>query len=348
MDIREAAALYTRQGFLAPFPLPAGEKMPPPAGVTGNIPPVCRDDVVAAWSGVTRANLAVRAQVSVNKDFEIIALDVDDYDDKAGLAGLKALVKRLGPLDLKNIPRSSSRGPNNASGQYFFKVPKNIKWNRQACPDVDIVQLTHRYSVVYPSVVADSATGEQRMYNWYLGREVTEIPHVDSLPELPDRWVQHLTRSHGVEYRQGDSVRLDEAMAWLKTVPGWDAPVSRVLSSYLDHKLPELPGGAHDTMLAVVTYLVKSATEGHTGLEEALQRAEQAFLDEFASRSHSRLGRDGATQEFWSIVCSIVGGVKAEVDSGTREFRPVIEEVDLDSLPPMPNWSALFKEQADK
>lgn len=342
MDIRKVAAQYTRKGYLAPFPLPAGEKMPPPVGVTGNIPPVCRDDIVAAWSGVTQANLAVRAQVSVDKDFEIIALDVDDYDDKAGLAGLSALAQRLGPLDLKNIPRSSRRGPNNASGQYLFKVPKNIKWARQACLDVDIVQLTHRYSVVWPSEV------DGKQYNWYVGREVTSVPHVDSLPELPERWVQHLTRSHGVEYRQGDSVRLDEAMAWLKTVPGWDAPISRVLASYLDHKLPDLSGGAHDTMLAVVTYLVKSATEGHAGLEEALQRAEQAFLDEFASRSRSRLGREGAIHEFWSIVCSIVGGVKAEVDSGKREFRPVIREVDLDSLPPMPNWSALFKEQADR
>lgn len=337
MDIRNAAALYIKMGYQVPIPLPAGEKKPPARGLSGNIPYVHREQIASAWAGVTEGNLALRMQAPLDRDYDIIAVDVDHYDEKKGYSNLRRLERTLGPLDLKNIPRSSRRGANNPSGQYFFRVPKNIKWNRQACLDVDVVQLTHRYSVVWPSEV------DGKQYNWLVGHEVTSVPHVDSLPELPERWVAHLTRSHGVEFRQGDSVRLDEAMAWLRTVPGWDAPVSRVLSSYLDHKLSELPGGAHDTALAVVTYLVKSATEGHAGLEEALQRAEQAFLDEFASRSRSRLGRDGATHEFWSIVCSIVGGVKAEVDSGTREFRPVLREVDLDSLPPMPNWSEILR-----
>lgn len=344
---------YTRKGFLAPIPLPAGEKFPPPAGMTGNIPPICKDKVKEAWSkvidsGDSEANLALRAQAPDDKDYEIIALDIDHYGEKAGLAGLKALVKRLGPLGLKDIPRSSSRGPNSPSGQYFFKVPKGIKWNRQACPDVDIVQLTHRYSVVWPSRVSDPTTGEDRVYCWFQGSEVVEIPHVDSLPWLPEAWVSHLTRRHGVEYRQGDSLRLAEAMKFLEGLPGWEAPISRVFDSYLDSRLPELSNGAHDTALAVVTYLMKAATEGQAGLGEALQRSEAEFLEEFLARPNSRLGREGALQEFWSIVCSIAGDLKNEIDSGKREVLPLRVEIDPSQASGIPSLQDLFAQRRAK
>lgn len=346
----EAVVEYSRKGFTAPIPLPAGSKFPPPAGLTGNIPPVCKDKVTGVWSkvidsGATEANVALRAQAPDDKDFEIIALDVDHYGEKAGLDGLRVLSKRLGSLGLAKAYRSSSRGPNSPSGQYFFRVPKGIKWARQACPDVDIVQLTHRYSVVWPSRVSDSTTGEERRYTWLRGNEVVEVPHVDDLPELPEAWVQHLTRRHGVEYRQGDTLRLAETMAFLETLPGWEDPISRTFSSYLDNKLPELSGGAHDTMLAVVTYLLKSATEGHAGLGAALQRCESEFLEEFAARPDSRLGREGALNEFWSIVCSIAGDLKNEVDSGQREVQPLRTEIDPEELSGIPSLQDLFAQR---
>lgn len=344
----EAVVEYTRMGFLAPIPLPAGAKFPPPAGLTGNIPHFGTDKVRKVWkeaAGRGDANVALRAQVDPDKDYEIIALDVDHYGEKAGLAGLLALSKRLGPLGLAKIPRSSSRGPNSPSGQYFFRVPKNIKWVRQACPDVDIVQLTHRYSVVWPSRVSDSETGEERVYTWLVGSEVVEVPHVDDLPWLPDTWVQHLTRRRGLEFRRGDNVALEEAMAWMESLPGWETPISRNFSSYLDQKLPELSGGAHDTMLAVVTYLVKSATEGHAGLGEALQRCEAEFLEEFASRPNSRLNREGALREFWSLVRSAVSTVKAEIDSGEREILPLRAEIEIEGFSGIPSLQALLAQR---
>lgn len=347
-DIIKAVVEYTQKGFLAPIPLPAGEKFPPPSGLTGNIPHFGTDKVRSVWKTAARrgdANLALRAQVSTDKDYEIIALDVDHYGEKAGLDGLRVLSKRLGPLGLAKAYRSSSRGPNSPSGQYFFKVPKNIKWARQACPDVDIVQLTHRYSVVWPSRVSDSETGEERVYNWYVGSTLVEVPHVDDLPELPEAWVQHLTRKHGLQFRQGDTLRLAEAMKFLEALPGWEDEISRTFSSYLDNKLPELSGGAHDTMLAVVTHLLKGATEGHAGLGAAMQRCEGEFLEEFAARPDSRLGREGALQEFWSIVCSIAGDLKNEIDSGQREILPLRAEINPEKASGIPSLQDLFAQR---
>lgn len=183
------AALYIQAGFVAPFPLREGAKFPPAKGFTGNAPSVTKDDLYGVWGKVSERanrNMAIRLQVHSTKGYDIISLDVDDYGDKHGEVNIRELEAQLGDLSRKVTPRSSRRGAQSPSGQYFYKVPKGLKWAGKVCDDVEVVQMTHRYAAVWPSVVDDM------QYKWYVGTDEVSIPNTDDLPELPDSWIAQL------------------------------------------------------------------------------------------------------------------------------------------------------------
>lgn len=189
LDIAEA---YRDKGWTAAFPLPSGEKFPPPKGVTGGIGFVKWDRIVPLWEGKTEEddyNLGLRLQ-SDNPEWDIIAIDVDQYDTKRGDDFLRELEEQLGSLDRLNNYRSTRRGQDNPSGQTFYRVPKGLRWESVACPDVELVHMTHRYSAAWPSVK------DGLQYRWIDpdGRITTEIPDTKDLPLLPEAWVNYLQR----------------------------------------------------------------------------------------------------------------------------------------------------------
>lgn len=313
---------YLKAGWEVPIPLPENQKYPPKKGLTGNIPRVTKEEVENAWENVSEsANVGLRMQTRGKS--EILGIDVDHYESKQGRTYLNELMEELGDLNLDSIPRSTRRGSKSPSAQYFFKVPKGMKWESKVCADVDVVQLSHRYSAVWPSIV----DGDQ--YTWYIGSERTDIPHVKDLPTLPDRWVNHLTRgkaTRSASKRQAIG-GYREALNWLRdNLSGWDVQADSdsdpdvTMSPYMRDSstsaefIERLENNAHDTMVDAVHKCVMSATEGHHGLKAALFHIRKSFVAVVVE--DGRRSEEAAKAEFERAVTGEVEKLAADVEEG--------------------------------
>lgn len=337
---------YLRNGWEVPFPLPEGAKYPPVSGVTGRIPRVKRAEVDNLWKGrPEESNVGLRMQVS--KGREVIGIDVDHYGSKQGMTFLNELMEELGDLNLDEIPRSTRRGVRSQSAQYFFLVPKGKEWNAKVCSDVDVVQFTHRYSAVWPSVVE----GEQ--YKWYIGEEEVGIPNVNDLPTLPEKWVNHLTRDKSGRRGTGERKAIGgyrEALNWLRdNISGWDVEADsdddpNVLmspsmrdASTSDTFVQNLSTNAHDTMISAIHSVVMLGTEGHHGLKAAIHHIRSRFMSEVLDeRGPNWRNEDIAKDEFERAVISEVEKIAGEVERG--EVRIINASADM----AIPNFSELL------
>lgn len=314
------AAHYIKQGFVAPFPLQQDTKSPPAKGMTGNIPTVTGAQIKEAWQGIRpedNRNIAIRLQVHSDKPFDIISIDVDNYGEKRGEENIRKVENESGSLNRDQIPRSSRRGPESPSGQYFFRVPKGLKWEGKVCADVEVIQMTHRYAAVYPSVV------DGLQYNWYVGDQEVEIPDVDDLPELPEAWVTRLRRGKVRNRVKAHEIisGYSEAVHWMEEnfTDCHSESMSGVLQriSAREDLDDDMAGGAHDTMVRVAHAIVRYGVEGHVGTVTALERLYDAFLDEVTGREGEGWRNEAAClREFEDAVVGEVNLVIDEVEAG--------------------------------
>ena len=336
---------YVSKGWEAPFPLPENAKYPPRTGLTGRIPRTDLTTVKDSWRGAPEgSNLGIRMQIS--GEYDVVGIDVDHYDSKQGMTFLRELMDELGDLDLDNYPRSTRRGVDSDSAQYFFLVPKGKEWNAKVCADVDTVQFTHRYSAVWPSEV----DGEQ--YRWYLGDDEIGVPHVKDLPVLPEKWVRHLERE--TAGRRGSGARkaiggYRGAIDWLReNISGWDvesdsddpnvtmSPAMRDASTS-DRFVANLSNNAHDTMISATHSVVMLGTEGHHGLKAAIHHIRTRFMKEVLDdRGPNWRSESIATSEFERAIISEVEKIAGEVERG--EVRIINATADL----ALPNFTELL------
>lgn len=347
------AEAYREKGWTAAFPLPAGEKYPPVTGVTGKIDVVDWDRISKFWASIdedTNANLGLRLQTD-HPDFDICAIDVDHYDTKTGDEFLRGLEAQLGSLGRDENWRSTRRGVDNPSGQSFYKIPKGRMWNASVCEDVEFVCMTHRYSAVWPSVKDD------KQYRWIdpEGNYSTDIPAVEDLPWLPERWVQHLERGkrgplpkdapkRAFKGNKTDQVR--EATSWLRdNIPGWNEganaegernEISPSLAkvSMSEEVEDNLVNNGHDTMVSAVHAAVRLGCEGHVGLKAALTALKRRFVRTVVEGG--RRSRDEAIAEFNNALVGEVEALRYEIEAGDTK----IYKYDNDLA--MPNFSDLL------
>lgn len=346
VDAHAAAKKYKENGWEVAFPLPFGQKLPPPERLTGR---AAATDAVAlveqAWSNwEADANLGLRMQGTVVIDgveYEPISIDVDDYDEKHGGETIEELQNKLGDLKLRETIRSTYRGVEGISAQYIFLVPKGIKWlsnlkyqriDGDPLGDVEIVQLTHRYTVAWPS----QKNGQ--VYCWYRGDEEIDIPSPGQALVLPDRWIEHL--SNGPDQTSGRTVpnlNFDQAFGWLadntfngvdlhEYIDGKRVPLaaSKNVASCFSNALnsPRLfTGGAHDSLLQVLRRWVSDAVRyGAQNILEAMERLSVLFVEEVTAPGRSgRRSEAEADSEFERLMVWAVGVVQAEVEAG--EYR---------------------------
>lgn len=324
---------YINRGWAAPLPITAGAKYPPPQGMTGDIPELSRKAVESAWKGKPEdTNIGLRMQAS--GAYDIIGIDIDHYGEKSGFTHITDLQDELGPLPLSTMPICSRRGMESHSGQRYFRVPKNIKWKNAVCQDVDVLQISHRYAVVYPSIVE----GEQ--YIWFQDGKQIDIPFVSDLPILPPEWVEFLKKGRVTRLGSSKSSSvLDEgknlsekyrlAIDWLRdNIHGWDVPITSDnvedgMSSQLrsvtdvDTLLEKFSHNSHDTMIATVHSAVMLSVEGHIGLKPALHRIKTTFISEVTSRTDSsRRSESQAEAEYQRALVGEVTRVATDVESG--------------------------------
>ncbi|MEV6061846.1 bifunctional DNA primase/polymerase [Nocardia asteroides] len=301
-SIRGVAEAYGYSGW-NPFPLPAGQKYPPPDGTTGHVPDINPDTALMLFDNVADTNIGVRLADGV------IGLDVDHYGDKRGADTLAALVDRFGPLP--DTYRSTSRGADNPSGIRFYRVPTGRQWRGKAGADVDIVQRTHRYAVVWPSRV------NGRVYEWFGpdGRALDGVPVAEELPFLPDPWVGLLHKGNRKPDRSEPLERVGDPRGWLaENIPGYTDAMSPELARFTDpgRLAADMSGGAHDAMLSATKHVVRLAIEGRAGLGAALDAIETAFRGEVTDRRS-----DDVDGEVFRVIAGEVAQVRDELAAGS-------------------------------
>jgi len=235
-----------------------------PAGATGAKGTVTREKV-ADWiehgfrwkhpetkewrtQDAETANTALRHQGT-------IGIDVDDYGSKEGARQLAELEAVLGPLPATIT--STARGDDDPSRQYFYRLPVEAPpetvFMSKAAKDIEIIQRSHRYSIVYPSIHPD--TGAQYQWYNYEGEPFTggNVPSLEDFETLPWAWVDFLMK--------GDAERPAQAEQWDGEQPAAaSADEERKVATIIEMlgALPAVwqPGaGWHDTVFRSACWL---------------------------------------------------------------------------------------------
>jgi Bifunctional DNA primase/polymerase, N-terminal len=252
--VAEIAEDYRDRGW-DPFPLPWHRKFPPPADVTGY-------DARLITGGDYRRWAEIWANIGLVMPETVVGIDFDGYKD-----GHRA------PSGLPPTVRSTSR--TDGSGIFLFTVPEGTRLETKVKGVGEVVQWFHRYAVCWPSVHPEGG-----VYRWLDdGDNEVEIPYVDNLPPLPERWLQRLAARPRVLEGTGYAGGVD---VWLAELPG--GRMSRLVRAELARRTRELRryqvtgSTRYDTMVQATGKLVHLGAQRQRGVAEAIDRYSTEYL----------------------------------------------------------------------
>jgi hypothetical protein len=308
MDYRATARKYLDAGW-HPIPLPAGEKSPPPGGLTGADGVNLTGEEIDAlpWDG----NIGVRVPE------DVIGIDVDAY--KGGLETLGNLTFKLSPLPHTYVTHSS-RG--DGSGIRFFRVPVGMAWV-PGLPGIEIVQPHHRYGVVWPSLHP-----EGRPYYWLHESEPElpcGVPRVDELTELPWPWIEELSRASSAA---GDVTRAVTGAArhdFLLEHTQADAPgyfTEKIVGRFAERTAAGF--SRHDTMQHCLTWAMECVRAGLCDGVWAVEQLGAVWAQALAGEPQRALLTDVGATEFEAMVRHAIGKV---IDRPDAEFHKMHADI---------------------
>jgi hypothetical protein len=303
-----AHGLYAAAGWRGVLPVgraPA-QKNPPPLGWTGHAAgdtwPSGADRQTWADGPEGGRNIALRLPA------DVIGLDVDAYGAKVGGATLAGLVARWGPLPPTWVTSARDDG---VSGIRLYRVPPGLNWPGEAGDNIEVVQVGHRYALVWPSINPDAGGA---VYRWWFdfagGRDALDIHPTDGnplpapaeLPELPAAWVAGLSLPYG----RVDPAALDDPAVreWLTACRQGDAcePLTRVTREACQALIEGRARSRHELTRDAVRALAAYGGEGHVGAWQVLGQLRDAFLTSI----EGDVGRDGPGE--WARL--LTGGVR--------------------------------------
>ncbi|RKR96828.1 AAA domain-containing protein [Williamsia muralis] len=280
----DAYPVYLSRGWDSPLPLPRGKKKPPPKGLTGRgsaRPTANRlKELAKTHPG---GNLLLRLPDNV------IAIDVDCYDEKPGM-GTIAELEQEAAASLAATWSSTSR--QDGSRQMFYRVPDGLEWPSNVGPGVELIHASHRYSVVWPSVHPDG-----RQYRWQSpeGEEASVPPRPEDLADLNPAIVQVLTARAANPTEKADETA---GIALLDALPA--GPAGADVLEVLARGLQELPSSRHEAARTTLNRLLRMGEQGSSGVRDAIGELRAAFVREVANRA----GPNAAGEEFDSMLRS--------------------------------------------
>jgi hypothetical protein len=192
----------------------------------------------------------------------VIGIDIDHYWKQAkngtwirkqGFDNIQKDFSRFG--ELPPTFSSTSRGPSQASRILFYRVDDDIRFASAPYQDVEIIQHTHRYAVVWPSVHPET----NAEYKWYnpAGEETTP-PRPGDLTKLPDEWIPPLTDARASRSRTGPGKGTPGHLPYKGTADHWmnsldDSEMSMgtslLLSEFLNRSRPHV---GHNELLSLI------------------------------------------------------------------------------------------------
>lgn len=321
---------YQERGWLGVIPLPAGQKHPPPVGWTGRNARHPEQDDIDEWLRKVKyknANIGLHLGSTSDDAYEMIGIDVDNYEDKAGAEQLERLEREHGKLPATWV--SSSRPL--PSGIRFYRVPKGYAFVGKASSAIDIVQRAHRYAVVWPSWNPDS----DAQYAWWspTGERVEgldDLPDANTLPILspddPDThgWFQFLTRG-GME-DTGEEIDMDmsvnEVFSWavgnFRKALSDDDNVCSKMQGAVDYWLHAIEDdeSSHDKITGAHWNIIALGSEGHYDWSVGLEAIERAYIKNTLARGKRSI--EDLKGEVGRSKINALRKIKAQIDSGKR------------------------------
>lgn len=289
-----AHGMYAAAGWRGVLPVgrAAAQKTPPPLGWTGHaagdVWPSGGDRQAWADGPEGSRNVALRLPP------DVIGLDVDAYGAKVGAASLAALVERYGPLPPTWVTTAREDG---ISGIRLFRVPPGLHWPGEAGDNIEIVQVGHRYALVWPSVNPDA---DGAVYQWWydgapaLVLDGSELPRPEELPELPAAWAAGLSLPYA---RVGGAALADDAVrAWLEAcrpaavLDDVCPPVRRAGQDAARALIEGRARSRHELTRDAVRTVVAYGGEGHAGAYAVLGWLRDAWMTALSGET----GRDAA------------------------------------------------------
>ncbi|WNM67234.1 DNA primase/polymerase [Gordonia phage Erutan] len=312
---RRSAKEYFQKGWI-PIALKPRLKEPENKGSTGRKNPAPSNrKAIFEFVKAEGKSSPEAANVGVRLSHEVIGIDIDDYDKKKGWTKYEELAKKYGELPPTVI--STARPESKRSGIRFFRIPKKhvgkLSWSGKAADDIDIIQHDHRYAVVAPSYNPDA----KAEYRWYTADwEPTDIPTVADLPELPEKWVEYLTR--GYIDKTERPIDMDSTVGqvekWYESRTD-QTEMCRQMQSRLKTALGRLEeAAAHYPLLDSHFSIIKAGAEGHRGSLEAAAELEAAWLDRIKAEDGKRHGLSTARNEIFRSRIGAMRISKAEIE----------------------------------
>jgi hypothetical protein len=282
------AALYLAAGY-SPFPLPAGQKRPPPEGWTGRDALMATQAQVQEWCTQSPdGNIALRLPPGV------IGIDVDAYKGEAAAQAWAELSRRLGPLP--PAPWCSARN-DGLSGVRLFRVPEGyVPSDRGMGLAGEVIWHGYRYVVAPPSVHPDTG----RIYRWLEPKSgLADAVKAANLPMLPSAWLEALRTETGGSPNAA--------------VTGWTSPdIPRLLANGIP------PGVVQDEVLRDVALTL--AVEGRS--EEEARGVWQAIVDQTTLARPSEPWTEAGFRRHWGgALRTLQEPTEAEVAGEVKRLR---------------------------
>lgn len=343
-----AAKLWRDKGWVGTIPLPAKAKNPPPTGWTGRNASFPDNEQISEWCRLAqykRGNIGLHLGWPIKISdanshgikagiYEVIGIDVDDYEDngkiKKGAQQLRALESQFGSLPRTYVSTArASRGDFN-SGIRFYLVPSGLAFRGQVDKDIEVIQKSHRFAVVWPSYNPKSDS----QYCLYSPDEffgpgspagdrtptpLHEIPHVTELPLLPDKWIDYLTNGRMADADGGIDMEssVDEIEEWaaqqFNDETDMCAYTRKVVKKW--KRLIKDEATSHDKVRDAHWEIVNCAAEGHTGWLTAIAEIDKHWIDDVMARSKRGVGE--MRREMWRSKINALRKVKVKVENAT-------------------------------
>lgn len=283
---REKAVEYMMNGW-EPFPLPLGQKFPPPKGMTGKNREVEYDEYTATTEWLEGDN-----NIAVRLPEGVIGIDIDGRE---GMLSMQELQESLGELSF-TFAITSREKPLEEGYTMYFRIPQGREVIFAGIgKKIDIIRSHHRYSVVAPSIHP-----EGRIYRWIdsEGSGIYDIPMLFDCEPLPEKWVEYLcaplvTEETVVTKRESilfEAIHLD-----------FETSGKMCLSMKSFVKKPWLHDASsrHDATMMKILKLASMAKSEHKGFDEAIEIMRKVWVNAFHKEE---LERRNIGYEFDSMV----------------------------------------------
>ena len=303
-----------------------GSKRPVVSGYHGKNAGDVEPETLELWKKLyPKHGVALRLWKN-GSELEVIGIDIDHYDDKKGYDTYLSLVDELGELPKTWI--STARGSSDLrSGIRFFCVPAGLEFH-DIGNNIDVISRGMRFTATWPTI----HPGVGAAYRWYnpdgVRVDAGVVPSPWDFPELPQAWVDRLTRGRQKFY----SLNIDltasvtEVFQWAAaTFPDYDGQMCKRMKERFEHYKKELDDCTehHGAATKALWNMASTAFEGHRGAETALDEYMEFWVESAGKREKRDLTE--AFREMGNSHAGALRKMKGQSDKFVQEGQDALK-----------------------